>query len=146
MDDNTLPESLPDLMRNEYYNDEEIKKAVFWAYKFQYDVISEHNGHVFDAESPLGYFKDDLILPKTKVSSTNSDVVFLNNTISGFTNFKSNKIIIKWSQDQVSLFLIVLYGYNVIITRDFIRRLRYRDLRTYFILRLNFILAPIYTA
>lgn len=102
MDDKTIPESLPDLMRNENYNDYEIQKSVFWAYKFQYDVISEHNGHVFDPELPLDYFKDDLILPKTRVSSISSDVVFSNNTLSGLTNFKSNKIIIKWSQDRVS--------------------------------------------
>lgn len=101
MDDNTLPESLPDVMRDAY-NDEEIQNALYWAYKFQYDVISEHNGHVYDAESPLGYLKDDLILPKTRVSSIKSDVVFSNNTIKGLTNFKSNEIIIKWSQDRVS--------------------------------------------
>jgi hypothetical protein len=93
--------SLPDLMCSRNYNNEEIKKSVFWAYKFQYDVISEYNGHMFDPELPLNYFKEGLILPKTRVSSINSDIVFSNNTLSGLTNVKSNKIIIKWSQDQV---------------------------------------------
>lgn len=100
-DEDTVPESLPKLMRNGYYTNEDIQKAVFWTYKIQNDVISEHNGHVFDAESPLGYFDDHLILPKTRVSSIDSDVVFENNTISGLANFKSNKVIIKWSQDRV---------------------------------------------
>lgn len=106
IDSNTVPESLPDLMRNKYYSSEEIQKAVFWAYKIQYDVISEHNGHVYDAESPLAYFNDILILPKTRASSINSNTIFENNTVSGLTNFKTN-IVIRWSQDQVSYFKLL---------------------------------------
>jgi len=102
VDDNTVPESLPDLMRNKYYRNEEIQNAVFWAYKIQYDVISEHNGRVYDAETPLGYFNDALILPKTRASLINSNIVFENNTISGLLDFKSNNIVIRWSQDLVS--------------------------------------------
>lgn len=102
VDESSLPELLPDLMRNAHYSDEEIKKAIFWAYKIQYDVISEHNGHVYDTALPLSYFSDDLTLPKTRASAINSDVIFNGNTVSGLTNFKSNKIIIKWSQDQVN--------------------------------------------
>lgn len=105
VDENTVPESLPQLMRNGYYTNEDIQKAVFWTYKIQNDVISEHNGHVFDAESPLGYINDHLILPETcRVSLIDSDVVFENNTISGLANFKNNKVIIKWSQDRVRFF------------------------------------------
>lgn len=102
VDEDSLPEVLPSLMRNAYYSDEEIKKALFWAYKIQYDVISEHNGHVYDTKSPLNYFSDGLILPKTRASAINSDLIFDDNIVSGLTNFKSNKIVIKWSQDQVS--------------------------------------------
>ncbi|XP_060865305.1 uncharacterized protein LOC132941314 [Metopolophium dirhodum] len=102
VDENTVPESLPDLMRNKYYRNEEIQNAVFWAYKIQYDVISEHNGRVYDAETPLGYFNDALILPKTRASLINSNIVFENNTISGLLDFKSNNIVIRWSQDLVS--------------------------------------------
>lgn len=111
MDEDSLPELLPDLMRNAHYNEEEIKKALFWAYKIQYDVISEHNGHVFDTKSPLSYFSDDLIIPKTRASAINSDVIFNDNTISGLTNLKKNKIVIKWSQDQVSFLILpkILY-------------------------------------
>ncbi|KAF0772985.1 Uncharacterized protein FWK35_00002279 [Aphis craccivora] len=102
VDDNTVPESLPDLMRNNYYSNEEIQKAVFWAYKIQYDVISEYNGRVYDVESPLGYFNDILILPKTRASSISSNVIFENNTVRGLIDFLSNNVVIRWSQDQVS--------------------------------------------
>jgi len=102
VDDNTLPESLPYLMRTKYYGNDEIQNAVFWAYKIQYDVISEHVGHVYDAESPLGYFNDVLILPKIRASLINSNIVFENNTVSGLMDFKSNNIVIKWSEDRVS--------------------------------------------
>lgn len=97
-----MPESLPDLMRNNYYSNEEIQKAVFWAYKVQYDVISEYNGRVYDVESPLGYFNDVFILPKTRASSINSNIIFENNTVRGLKDFKSNNVVIRWSQDQVS--------------------------------------------
>lgn len=102
VDEDSLPELLPDLMRNAQYSEEDINKALFWAYKIQYDVISEHNGHVFDTESPLSYFSDNLIIPKIRASEINSDVIFDDNTVSGLTNLKNNKIVIKWSQDQVS--------------------------------------------
>lgn len=102
VDDNTLPESLPDLMRNKNYRNEEIQNALFWAYKIQYDVISEHNGRVYDAESPLGYFNNVLILPKTRASLINSNFVFENNSVSGLMDLKSNNVIIRWSQDRVS--------------------------------------------
>lgn len=102
VDDNTLPESLPYLMLDKYYTNEEIQNAVFWAYKTQYDVISEHNGHVYDVETPLGYFNDVLILPKTRASLINSNIVFENNTVSGLMNFKSNNVVIRFSQDRVS--------------------------------------------
>jgi len=102
VDDNTLPESLPVLMRKNNYRNEEIQNALFWAYKIQYDVISEHNGRVYDAELPLGYFNDILILPETRASSINSNFVFENNTVSGLMDLKSNNVIIRWSQDRVS--------------------------------------------
>jgi hypothetical protein len=102
VDDNTVPESLLDLMRNNYYSNDEIQKAVFWAYKFQYDVISEYNGRVYDVESPLEYFNDVLILPKTRASSINSNIIFENNTVIGLTDFNNNNVVIQWSQDQVS--------------------------------------------
>ncbi|XP_060852156.1 uncharacterized protein LOC132930344 [Rhopalosiphum padi] len=102
VDDNTVPESLLELMRNNYYSDDEIQKAVFWAYKFQYDVISEYNGRVYDVESPLEYFNDVLILPRTRASSINSNIIFENNTVSGLTDFNNNNVVIQWSQDQVT--------------------------------------------
>ncbi|XP_015373669.1 PREDICTED: uncharacterized protein LOC107168690 [Diuraphis noxia] len=102
VDDNTLPESLPDLMRVNNYRNEEIQNALFWAYKIQYDVISEHIGRVYDAESPLEYFNDVLILPKTRTSLINSNFVFENNTVSGLMSLKSNNVIIRWSQDRVT--------------------------------------------
>jgi len=104
VDENSLPESLPELMRytDDYYADEHVEKAVFWAYKIQYDVISEHNGHVYDAESPLDYFVDSLTLPKTRASSVSSDIVFENNTVGGLTNYETNKHVVRWSQDLVS--------------------------------------------
>lgn len=102
VDDSTVPESIPELMYKQYNSDEDIEKAVFWAYKSQYDVITEHNGHVYDPESPLGYFKDSLILPKIcRVSLISSDIIFENNTINGLSNYNSNTIVIKWSQDKV---------------------------------------------
>lgn len=105
MDEDTLPESLPGIMRGNqqvYFSDNDIEKAVFWAYKVQNDVVSEHNGHVFDTEPPLSHFENWLILPKIRVSSTDSDVVFENNTITGLADHKNNEVVIKWSQNQAS--------------------------------------------
>lgn len=104
MDEDSIPESLPELMRytDGYNTDEHVEKAVFWAFKIQYDVISKHNGHVYDAESPLDYFVDDLTLPDTRASSISSDFVFENNIVSRLTNYEINNHVVKWSQDRVS--------------------------------------------
>lgn len=103
VDEDTLPESLPGLMRDRRrYGDEDVRTAVFQAYRVQYDVVSEHNGHVFDPESPLAYFEDSLTVPRTRASAFDSDVVFDDNTVDGLTRHNSSDIVIGWSRDQVS--------------------------------------------
>lgn len=104
MDEYTVPEALPELLtrdRNYFYSDEEIENAVLRAYKIQYDVIAERNGHLYDEKSPLGYFVDGFAVPKTRASSWDSNAVFANNSVRGLTRHRTNEIIVKWSQDRV---------------------------------------------
>lgn len=108
------------------YSDEEIQKAVFSTYKIQLDVVTAHNGRVFDPVSPLDYFDKSIVLPKTRASSVNSDSVFTENIVSGLTNYETNDMIFKWSLDKVrrktgiiNFFYIIKLVYEMLTFRNF---------------------------
>ncbi|XP_050442959.1 uncharacterized protein LOC126847034 [Adelges cooleyi] len=100
VDENTLPEALPELMRNRY-DDEQIRKAVTEALENQYKVVSEYNGRVYDPASPYGYFRDEVAVPNTRASSPESDMIFEANTVKGLSNHRNRTIAVRWAEDQV---------------------------------------------
>ncbi|XP_050441021.1 uncharacterized protein LOC126845971 [Adelges cooleyi] len=100
VDNATLPERLPELMRGKF-SDEDIEKAVIQAFVNQYEVVSEYNGHVYDPAFPYGYLKDDVRVPKTRASGPLSDLIFEGNTVKGLSNYLNSSLVIRWYQDQI---------------------------------------------
>ncbi|XP_050438319.1 uncharacterized protein LOC126844282 [Adelges cooleyi] len=100
VDESTLPEALPEQMRNQY-SDKEIELAIRDALENQYKVVSEYNGHVYDPASPFGYFRDDVNVSITRASSSDFDMIFETNTVKGLSNYQNSTIVIRWAKDQV---------------------------------------------